>query len=110
VARAPEQWLVVFDVDAVIDFEDVKNRGERKALFTVVDKLRALGPDLPSPHMKSLKGETDIFELRPKQGSSPVRALYARRGSRFVVLAIAAKKSRFDGAVADARDRLQRHL
>lgn len=59
-AGAPKEWVVDFDVDAVIDFEDVKDRGERKALFTVVDKLRALGPDRPSPHVKSLKGEKDL--------------------------------------------------
>lgn len=46
---APKQWVVVFDGDAVIDFEDVKNRGERKTVFTGLDKLRALGPDLPTP-------------------------------------------------------------
>lgn len=49
-AGTPREWVVVFDGDAVIDFEDVKSRGERKAVFNVVDKLRALGPDLPSPH------------------------------------------------------------
>jgi hypothetical protein len=109
VAGAPRQWLIVVDVDAVLDLEDVKNRGERRALFNALDKLRILGPDLPSPHMKSLKGETDLFELRPRQGNSPLRPIYARRGDRFVVLAIAAKKSGFDSAVADAKARLPRH-
>jgi hypothetical protein len=109
VAGTPREWVVVFDGDAVIDFEDVKSRGERKAVFNVVDKLRALGPDLPSPHIKSLKGETDLFELRPKQGNSPVRAIYARLGARFVVLSVAARKSGFDAAVADAKERLGRH-
>jgi hypothetical protein len=109
VAGVPKSWVVDFDADAVIDFEEVKSRGERKAVFNVVDKLMALGPDLPSPHMKSLKGETDLFELRPKQGSSPVRPIYARLGARFVVLAVAAKKSGFDRAVSDAKVRLSRH-
>lgn len=108
-AGAPKEWVVDFDGDAVIDFEDVKSRGERKAVFNDVHKLKALGIDLPSPHMKSLKGETDLFELRPKQGNSPVRPIYARLGDRFVVLAVAAKKSSFDGAVADAKARLIRH-
>lgn len=62
-------WLVEFEVDAVVDFEDVKSRGDRKAVFNAVQKLKDLGPDLPSPHMKSLKGEADLFELRPKQGA-----------------------------------------
>lgn len=109
-AGAPKEWLVDFDGDAVIDFEDVKSRGERKAVFNVVHKLRALGPDLPNPHMKSLKGKTDLFELRPKQGASAVRPIYARVADRFVVLAIAPNKKGFDRAVSDARSRLDRTL
>lgn len=109
-AGAPKSWVVDFDADAVIDFEDVKSRGERKAVFNVVDKLQSLGPKLPSPHMKSLKGEKNLFELRPKQGNSPVRPIFARSGNRFVVLAVAAKKSGFDRAVADAKARLVRHV
>lgn len=50
----PRPWLVEFD-------SDVKSRGDRKAVFNVVQKLKDLGPDLPSPHMKSLKGEADLF-------------------------------------------------
>jgi hypothetical protein len=53
--KQPRVWMVDFDSDAVIDFEDVKSRGDRKAVFNVVQKLKDLGPDLPSPHMKSLK-------------------------------------------------------
>lgn len=71
-----------FDSDAVIDFEDVKSRGDRKAVFNVVQKLKDLGPDLPSPHMKSLKGEANLFELRPKQGACEARPIYARFGGR----------------------------
>jgi len=102
-------WIVDFDGDAIIDFEDVKSRGDRKAVFNVVQKLKDLGPDLPSPHMKSLKGEANLFELRPRQGACEIRPIYTRLGSRFVVLAIAAKKKDFDRAVVEARDRLRRH-
>jgi len=102
-------WIVDFDGDAVIDFEDVKSRGDRRAVFNVVQKLKDLGPDLPSPHMKSLKGEANLFELRPKQGACEARPIYARFGGRFVVLAVAAKKKDFDRAVAAASDRLKRH-
>jgi Phage derived protein Gp49-like (DUF891). len=93
----------------VLDFEDVKSKGDRKAVFNAVHKLKELGPDLPSPHMKSLKGEMDLFELRPKQGASAVRPIFARVGSRFVVLAVAPNKEGFDRAVLDARSRLDRH-
>jgi hypothetical protein len=74
-----------------------------------VQKLKDLGPDLPSPHMKSLKGEADLFELRPKQGACEARPIYARFGGRFVVLAVAAKKKDFERAIADATQRLGRH-
>jgi hypothetical protein len=108
-AGRPKAWIVDFDSDAIIDFEDVKSRSDRKAVFNVVQKLKDLGPDLPSPHMKSLKGEADLFELRPKQGSCEVRPIYMRRGQRFVVLAVAAKKKDFERAVFEATARRGRH-
>lgn len=108
-AIQPKTWVVDFDSDAVIDFEDVKSRGDRKAVFNVVQKLKDVGPDLPSPHMKSLKGRADLFELRPKQGACEVRPIYARLGQRFMVLAVAAKKKDFERAVVAAADRLSRH-
>jgi hypothetical protein len=101
-------WIVDFDGDAVLDFEDVKSKGDRRAVFNVVYKLQQLGPDLPSPHMKSLKGKKDLFELRPKQGAVAVRVVYARAGDRFVILAVAGRKQDFDRAVRDARSRLTR--
>lgn len=107
-SQQPRTWLVEFDSDAVVDFEDVKSRGDRKAVFNVVQKLKDLGPDLPSPHMKSLKGEADLFELRPKQGACEARPIYVRLGDRFVVLAVAAKKKNFDRAAVDATQRLER--
>lgn len=100
-------WLVEFDSDAVIDFEDVKSRGDRKAVFNVVQKLKDLGPDLPSPHMKSLKGASDLFELRPKQGACEVRPIFARVEERFVVLAVAAKKKDFERMIVEATQRLR---
>jgi hypothetical protein len=39
---ATRTWGVEFDSDAVIDFEDVKSRGDRKAVFNVVQKLKDL--------------------------------------------------------------------
>jgi hypothetical protein len=34
--KQPKAWTVDFHSDAVIDFEDVKSRGDRKAVFNVV--------------------------------------------------------------------------
>jgi hypothetical protein len=56
--------------------------------------------------VKSLKGEADLFELRPKQGASAVRLIYTRLSGGFVVLAVAARKKDLDQAVAVARTRL----
>jgi hypothetical protein len=53
-AKQPKTWVVDFDSDAVIDFEDVKSRGDRKAVFNAVQKPRDVGPDLPSPHPLTL--------------------------------------------------------
>jgi hypothetical protein len=39
-----------------IDFEDVKSRGDRKAVFNVVQKLKDLGPDLPSAAYEVVEG------------------------------------------------------
>jgi hypothetical protein len=59
--------------------------------------------------MKSLQGKTDLFELRPKQGASPVRPIYARIDGRFVILAVVPNKDGFDRASADARLRIDHH-
>ena len=67
-----------FDSDAVIDFEDVKSRGERKAVFNVVEKLKDLGPDLPSPHMNDVGG----LYLGPDLPLRPPGRLQRRRRDR----------------------------
>ena len=102
------KFIVDFTDDAVRDFDALKAKDERKALFNVVDKLRQLGPKLMSPHMKSLKGETDLFELRPRQGSSKSRPIFVRTGDDYLVLAIALDHdSDMATAVQNAKDRLK---
>jgi hypothetical protein len=108
VARGGSIWAVYFDAGAALDFEEVKSRSDRKAVFHAIEKLGSAGPGLPAPHMKSLKGERDLFELRPRGGASAVRPIYARIGSTFVILAVAPDKRRLDRAIADARARLSR--
>ena len=80
---AGTQWVIDFDEGAVRDFEAVKGKEERRALFTAVDKLRQLGPKLVAPHVKSLKGEADLFELRPRRAARSVgpSSCAARRGT-----------------------------
>jgi hypothetical protein len=104
-------FIVLFDPDAVRELESLKGRQERNALFTVIGKLRMLGPGLFPPHVKSLKGEPGLLELRPRQGSSPVRAICRRIANVYVILAfsIKADKADFDAAVAAARERSLRY-
>ncbi len=92
----------------MLDLEQVKGKDERKALFNAVDKLRRLGTQLVPPHVKSLKGATDLYELRPRQGASAVRPIYARLGDTFVILAIA-KKGDIDKKVRIATERATRY-
>lgn len=102
------QWNVDFDEGAVRDFEAVKAKGERKAVFNVVDKLRQLGPRLVPPHVKSLAGERDLFELRPRQGNSKPRPLVVRREDGYLVVAVAADHATdMRRALDDARRRLE---
>jgi hypothetical protein len=103
--------LVQYDADAVIELAALTAKAEKKALFNVVDKLRILGPKLVPPHMKSLKGEAGLLELRPKQGKTHVRAIYRRVGDDFVILAICVKpdKADWDAALGGARERAPRY-
>ena len=109
---SPSTCLVVYDADAVLELEVVKGKSDRKAVFTAVDKLRMLGPKLVPPHMKPLKGEGGLMELRPRQGKSAVRAIYRRTSETdYVILAFAVKadKADFDQAVVAARERSSRY-
>jgi hypothetical protein len=94
--------------EAVLDFEEVRSREERKAVFNAVDKLARLGSDLAPPHSKKLRGESDWLELRPRQGSSPVRPLYVRERDAWVIYAIAPDKPSFDRALVRAKSRRAR--
>jgi hypothetical protein len=102
----PRIWLVEYIPEAVADLQAIQARKERIGVLNVVDKLVALGPNLVPPHMKSLKGEANLMELRPRQGNSPVRPLYARVETGFKILAVAASKDDFDSAVDRARARV----
>lgn len=101
----PQPFTVVFDPDAVAEFVTaVKAKEERKAILNAVDKLRQVGDRLAPPHVKSLRGAPDLYELRPRQGRSDWRPVYARFGEVFVVLAID-RHDNFDALIARARAR-----
>jgi hypothetical protein len=105
------RFIVLYDADAVRELESLKGRLERNAVFNAIEKLRMLGPELAPPNVKSLKGERGLLELRPRQGSSPVRPIYRRIGDKYVILAFSVRpdKADFDAAVAAARKRSLRY-
>jgi hypothetical protein len=62
---------------------------EAQALFRAIAKLAVRGEELGYPHTSAVQTvSAPLRELRPRQGDSPVRALYGRIGSRLVVAAI----------------------
>jgi hypothetical protein len=101
--------LVLFDPDAVIELATaVKSKEDKKAIFNAIDKLRQLGEHLAPPHMKPLRGASDLRELRPRQGRTNWRPIYARRGDVYIVLAVG-RHDEFDALVARAERRLAQY-
>ena len=85
--------------------------GERVALASAVEKLRA-DSQLGFPHTSLVRGgKAGIRELRPRRGRSAWRALYRRLGGAVVVLAVAPEavsdQRGFDRALAQAERRLR---
>ena len=79
-------WRVVYHPEAEGELGDIPVLAERVAVVHAVEKLEALGPDLPFPHQSHIEGP--IRELRPRAGRSPWRAFYGRIGDSFVIAAI----------------------
>jgi hypothetical protein len=61
---------------------------ERRAMDHAVEKLQALGAQLPFPHSSHVEGAVKLFELRPRAGRSPWRAFYRQVGAAMVIAAI----------------------
>lgn len=61
---------------------------ERTAIENAIEKLSAVGDQLPFPHSSQVKGAERLRELRPRAGRSPWRALYRRVGDELVIAAI----------------------
>jgi hypothetical protein len=75
--QARTTWLVEYLAEAVLDLQAIEIKTERTGVLNVIDKLVALGPSLAPRHMKPFQGEPNLMELRPRQGSSPVRSTCA---------------------------------
>lgn len=111
-AATPKTWLVEYHSEAVVEFWK-RTEPERKAILTIVDMLRQNGMKLAPPHMKPLKGEKKLRELRPSNRKLLVRPLYFQLDERtFKIIAIApesmADGSGFDAAVERAKKRAKR--
>lgn len=86
-----EHCIVHYLAEAVVDFDHIRDRSERRAILTVVDKLSRIGDKLTMPHARHLSGRTSgLYELRPKSGRSRYRPLYVKVGEvTFAILAVA---------------------
>jgi hypothetical protein len=107
-------WEVVYHPDAEAERSELPAK-ERVAIAHIVEKLEALGPDLPFPHQSAVRGgKGGIRELRPRSGRSPWRPLYRRIGDVFVVLAVGPEAEHdrrgFNRAVSAAEERLREVL
>ncbi len=99
-------FLVFFDADAVRELATaVKSKEDKNAIFNAIDKLGQLGEHLVPPHMKPLQGGASLRELRPRQGRTDWRLIYARVGDAYVVLAIG-RHDDFDALLTQGRRRL----
>jgi hypothetical protein len=112
---APEGWSVVWHQEAVVELNEIKELRARKAVLSVADILRQIGPKLVEPHCKKVQGADKLYELRPGGGRVLFRPLYARRDERtFVVLGIAPEAMTdpggFERAVKRARERAEAHF
>jgi hypothetical protein len=103
---------VIYDAAAAQELVvAVKSKEERKALFNAVDKLEALGEQLPPPHMKPLGGAdaAGLRELRPRQGRSDWRPIYMRIGETVYVILAIGRHDDFDKLIASAQARAERY-
>jgi hypothetical protein len=109
-AKTP--YVVLWHPDADAERDASEPPGERSAMLHAVEKLEAVGPNLPHPHSSAVRGGQveGLRELRPRAGRSRWRPLYRQvNASTFVILAVAPEaqisKRGFAAAVrrADAR-------
>ena len=85
----------IFGTDEFDEWFAGLERAEKVAVIHVVGLLEEFGLRLGQPHSSALKGSRHGFrELRPKQGRSPIRIVYAFDPRRDAVLIIGGDKSK----------------
>lgn len=84
----------VLALQAYRDWFDSLTDQEASAVQNVVHKLELEGLNLGAPHCSAIKGARHALrELRPKQGRSPLRVLYAYDPERQAILILGGDKS-----------------
>ena len=103
-------WVVEFEPDAEDELDSLPLR-EQNAIGQAIEKLKADGPMLGTPHSSSVMGVSgSLRELRPRAGRSRWRAFYRRIGGALVIGSIGPEAQvdprGFDRAVRVANERL----
>ena len=62
-------WVVVYHEEAVVEFEELRDKKQRKGVLTIVSILRQIGPKIVEPHSKPVQGAVGLRELRPGGGA-----------------------------------------
>jgi hypothetical protein len=84
----------VYCTDEFTEWFKALGDDEAKAVLHVVDLLELMGLALGTPHSSALKATRyALRELRPKQGHSPLRVVYAFDPKRDAVVIIGGDKS-----------------
>jgi hypothetical protein len=101
---------VKFVPEAAKEYDALPDR-ERAAIQEAIQKLKVLGDQLGAPHSSKVLGiQGTLRELRPRRGSSPIRAFYRRIGDFMVIGAVGPEaevdQRGFRRAVAHAISRL----
>ena len=85
--------MEVVHTDEFRDWWDGLSEDEQEDVARVVELLRGAGVLLSFPHSSALKGtKQPLRELRPRQGASPLRVVYAFDPKRDAVLLIGGDK------------------
>ncbi len=89
---------------------DALPAAEKRAIDHAVEKLGALGAQLPFPHASKVRGAATLFELRPRAGRSRWRVFYRQVGTVMIIAAIG-PEARVDArGFARAVEQAQRRL
>lgn len=84
-----ETFVTMWHPEAEAELKKVRDRKQRMAIYSVVDKVSRSGTKLCMPHRKQVQGVAGLQSLRPRGGRSVWRVLYACSGERrYLLLAV----------------------